>query len=109
MRIESLTQAEQMQIAVIAAGTAVEKVSTNHKLLLLDTRILLQKLVDKVESTYSRLSITRTDETEISGDMNESVDEILSRLSTENNFDDEIAKVHKALSVENKNNANLLF
>ena len=109
MRIESMKRAEQMQIAVIAAGTAVEKVSTNHKRLLLDTRILLQQLVDKVESTYSRLNISRSDESEISVNMNESVDEILSLLSTENNFDDEIAKVHEALSVENKNNDNCLF
>jgi CheY-like chemotaxis protein len=109
MRIESMTRSEQMQIALIAAGSAVEKVRNNHKQLLLDTRILLQDLVDKVESTFSRLNTSRSDEIEISSNMNESVDMILSLLSTENNFDDEIAKVHDALNIENKNNANFLF
>ena len=109
MRIKSMQRADQMQIAVMAAGTAVEKVSNNHKHLLLDTRVLLQKLVDKVESTYSKLNITRTDEVEISKNMHESVNEILSLLSTENNFDDEIAKVHEALSIERKNNEHFLF
>jgi hypothetical protein len=77
--------------------------------LLLDTRILLQELVDNVESTFSRLNTSRTDEIEISGNMNKSVDQILTLLSTENNFDDEIAKVHDALNFENKNNEDFLF
>jgi CheY-like chemotaxis protein len=109
MRMESMARSEQMQIALLAAGSAIEKVSNNHNRLLLDTRILLQELVDKVESTFSRLNTSRSDEIEISSNMNESVDKILTLLSTENNFDDEIAKVHDALNIENKNNEDFLF
>jgi Fe-S cluster assembly scaffold protein SufB len=109
MRMESMARSEQMQIALLAAGSAIEKVSKNHNRLLLDTRILLQELVDNVESTFSRLNTSRSDEIEISSNMNKSVDQILTLLSTENNFDNEIAKVHDALNFENKNNEDFLF
>jgi CheY-like chemotaxis protein len=109
MRVQSMARAEQLQIAVIAAGTAVENVRKNHHHMLLDTRILLQELIDKVESTYSWLSTSRAQESAISGNMNESVQKILNLLSTESHFDDEIAKVHEALNIENKSNDNCLF
>jgi YesN/AraC family two-component response regulator len=109
MRMESMARSEQMQIALFTAGSAVEKVRHNHKRLLHDTRLLLQELVDRVESTFSRLNTSRTDEFEISSNMHESVDKILSLLSTENNFDEEITKVHEALGFENKKNENIFF
>jgi len=109
MRMQSMARAEQLQIAVIAAGSAVENVRKNHHHMLLDTRILLQELIDKVESTYSWLSTSGTQEAAISGNMNESVQKILNLLSNESHFDDEIAKVHEALNIENNINVNCLF
>jgi CheY-like chemotaxis protein len=109
MRMESIVRSEQLQIALLAANSAIEKVSNNHNRLLLDTRILLQELVDNVESTFSRLNTSRSDEIEISSNMNKSVDRILTLLSTESNFNNEIAKVHDALNFGNKNNEYFLF
>ena len=109
MRIQSMARAEQLQIAVIAAGAAVEKVRSNHHQLMLDTRILLQELIDKVESTYSWLSTSRAQEASISGNMNDSVQKILTLLSTENHVDEEIEKVQEALNIDNHINDNCLF
>jgi DNA-binding response OmpR family regulator len=109
MRMESIARSEQMQLALFAAGSAVEKVRNNHKRLLHDTRILLEEMVDKVESTFSKLNTSRSDEIEISSNMHDSVNRILSLISTENNFDEEITKVHEALSFDNKNNENIFY
>jgi hypothetical protein len=109
MRIQSMALAERMQVAIMTAASSVEKVRYNHHHLMLDTRILLQELVDSVESTYSWLSTSRSQEEAISGRMNESVQKILLLLSTENKFDDEIANVQSALNVENSENNVVLF
>ena len=109
MRIQSIARSEQMQIALITASESITSLRGNHHRLMLDTRILLQELIDNVEATYPWLSTSRGQEATISGKMNESVDKILEVLSNENKFDEEITKIHDALNVENNNNDNILF
>jgi CheY-like chemotaxis protein len=109
MRIHSIARAEQMQVAIMAAASAVESLRSNHQQLLMDTRILLQELLDNVESTYSWLSISQAQEATISSSMNVSIEKILTLLSTENRFDEEINKVQNALNVENNDNSCALF
>ncbi len=109
LRVESITRAEQMQVALLSASTAVEVVNKNHAHLMADTRILLYKLVDKVEATYSWLNTSQSQEEAISGSMNQSIEEILALLTAGNQFEEAISKVLETLSVENKQNDNFLF
>jgi len=109
MRIQSIARAEQIQVAQFEATTAIEHLRKTNHTLLLDTRILLQQLVDNVESTYSWLSTSHTQEAAISGKMDESVQKILSVLETGNDFDVEISKLLVTLRGEIDNNPNVLF
>jgi hypothetical protein len=70
-----------------------------------DTRVLLYKLVDKVEATYSWLNTSQSQEEAISKSMNESIEEILALLTAGNRFEEAI----ETLNVENKQNDNFLF
>jgi DNA-binding response OmpR family regulator len=108
MRMESMARAEQLQIALISASSAVEKLHNNHKHLLLDTRILLQEMQDNVESTYSSLNTSSRQEATISGNMEKSINKILALLSSGNEFDNDIAMAINALrGGENSNEADL--
>jgi CheY-like chemotaxis protein len=103
MRIQSIARAEQMQVAQLGAASAVERLHNNHSRLLLDTRILLQQLVDNVESTYAWLNTSQSQETAISERMNQSIQKILVVLATGNQFDEEINSVLNVLRGENSN------
>jgi hypothetical protein len=105
LRVESVTRSEQMQIALLSATNAIEKVNKNHAHLMADTRVLLYKLVDKVEATYSWLNTSQSQEEAISKSMNESIEEILALLTAGNRFEEAI----ETLNVENKQNDNFLF
>lgn len=109
MRIQSMARTEQMQVALLGASSSIERLGANHHQMMLDTRILLQELVDKVESTYSWLNTSDDQEVEISRNMDESIQRVLSLLITDNKFEAEMANVLSCLSMENKANENALF
>ena len=107
MRVQSMAHAEQMQIALMTASAAVDKLRENHQHMLLDTRILLQELVDNVESTYSWLGTTHGQEAAISGRMQESVQNVLALLTNESQFNEEISNVQQALRGKTSNEVDL--
>jgi CheY-like chemotaxis protein len=109
MRIQSMARTEQMQVALLGASSSIERLGGNHHQMMLDTRILLQELVDKVESTYSWLNTSDNQEVEISRNMDDSIQRVLSLLITDNKFEAEMANVLASLSMENKANDNALF
>jgi CheY-like chemotaxis protein len=109
LRIETNARTEQMQVALLSASSSIEDVNRNHAHLMADTRILLYKLVDKVEATYSWLNTSQSQEEAISTSMKESIDEILALLTAGNQFEEAISKVLETLNVENKQNDNFLF
>jgi CheY-like chemotaxis protein len=109
LRVESNARTEQMQVALLSASSSIEEVNNSHAHLMADTRVLLYKLVDKVEATYSWLNTSQSQEEAISSSMNQSIDEILALLTAGNKFEEAISKVLETLNVENKQNDNFLF
>jgi hypothetical protein len=109
MRLQSNMRAEQMQVALLGASHAVERLHNQHKNLLVDSRILLQELADNVESTYSWLNTSQSQEETISGSMDKSIQKILAILSTGNQFGEELTKVLEVLHGESNNNEADLF
>jgi CheY-like chemotaxis protein len=97
MRQESMARAEQLQIALMSASGAVHSLQERHRQMLADTRILLQELVQNIESSFSWLGATTEQEVAINGTMNQSVEKILELLSTRGQFEDDFATVLGAL------------
>ncbi len=97
MRQESTARAEQLQMALFGASTAVESLRSRHQAMLADTRILLQELVDVIEKAYSWLGTTIDQEEKISEMMDRSVQRILTLLATRGQYDDEFEHVLHAL------------
>jgi CheY-like chemotaxis protein len=52
LRIQSMARTAQMQAALLDVSSALEGLGSNNHQTMLDTRILLQELVDKVESNF---------------------------------------------------------
>ena len=97
MRRESMERAEQLQMALFSATSAVESLRDKHRAMLADTRVLLQELVDVIEKAYSWLGTTLDQEEKISAMMDGSVQRILNLLSTRGQYDEEFAQVLQAL------------
>lgn len=108
MRQESMARAEQMQIALAGAASVVETVKRKHGGMLLDSRILLQELIDSVEKTYSWLGTTPSQERGISDTMHNSVKRILELLATSDS-EKEFNQVLEALRGGNAQNEVDLF
>jgi CheY-like chemotaxis protein len=102
MRIQSVARAEQMQVAQLKALSSVKKLRVNNTNLLLDSRILLQELVDEVEKTYSWLGTSASQEVAISETMDKAVQRILAVLATGAQFDEEISTLLEVLEGEKK-------
>lgn len=97
MRQESMARAEQLQIGLIGASNAVQTLQEQHRLMLADTRILLQELVDNLERSFAWLGTTTEQERTLNNTMNDSVRNILDLLSTRGQFESEFASVLSAL------------
>lgn len=97
MRQESMARAEQLQVALVGALTAVEHLQGEHRLMLADTRILLEELVENIERSFAWLGTTTDQEININKTMNESVQKILDVLTTRGHFDTEFASLLGAL------------
>lgn len=97
MRKESMARAEQLQVALIGAVSAVESLQNDHRLMLGDTRMLLQALIDNIERAFSWLGTTIEQEKAINATMHESVQTILDLLMTRGHFENQFNAVLDAL------------
>ncbi|HCI52097.1 MAG TPA: hypothetical protein DE312_01995 [Gallionella sp.] len=96
MRQTSHSLAEQFQIAMSTGYSTLETLRELNQRAQVDTRILLQELVDNIEKTFTWLGISRNQEKMISETMFVSVDKILALLESANSKSDE--KLNEALS-----------
>jgi len=97
IRRASAQQAEQMQLALSSAEHALTNLGDSQRSALADVQILLQELVDSVENSYSWLNTSHQQEAEISGQMQNYVSKILSRLANDSSFEQPLEQVIKAL------------
>lgn len=97
MRKISMARAESMQIALFEATKTIESIRDKQTRLLMDVRVLLEDLTNKVEGSYSELGTTNQQERTISGAMNESVRHILDVLAVGNQINDQFAAVVNTL------------
>lgn len=97
MRRVSMERAESMQIALFEATKAVDNVRHKQVQMLMDVRVLLHGLTDKVERSYSVLDTTKEQERTISGAMNDSVQLILDKLDIGNQVNEQLALVVNSL------------
>jgi UDP-N-acetylglucosamine:LPS N-acetylglucosamine transferase len=96
MRQTSHSLAEQFQIAMSTGYSTLETLRELNQRAQVDTRILLQELVDNIEKTFTWLGTSRNQEKMISETMFVSVDKILVLLETAGSQGDE--KLNEALS-----------
>lgn len=97
MRIESMRRAEQMQLALSGGVAAVEELRRKYLLMLADTRLLLQDMLDKMNKSFAWLGATQDEEARISTELDASVQAILTLLSEGSDFEMEFGKVLDAL------------
>lgn len=97
MRQESMQRAEQLQLALAGAVGAVEALRGKHTTMLLDTRVLLQDLTDKVERSFSWLGVSADQERTLSDTMGSGVEKIIEHLGTSGQFDADFDQVIAAL------------
>jgi CheY-like chemotaxis protein len=102
MRQVSMARAESMQIALFEATKTVESIRDKQSQLLMDVRVLLHGLTDKVESSYSFLGTTQSQEKTISSAMNVSVQRILEVLAVGNQINEQFASVVSTLKGSEK-------
>jgi CheY-like chemotaxis protein len=87
MRQESMRRGEQLQIAHANAVEAVENLREKYALVLGDTRILIQEMVDKVERSYAWLGASATQERQLQDDLDETTKRILAMLMDGGDFE----------------------
>lgn len=109
IRKEAQKKAEHMQIALSSAEGVLNELAEKQKLMLLDTRLLLQELVDDIEKTYSWLNTSQTQEATISSTMANAIHRILKRLNTDSDFESQFSQVMKALHAGRAPNTVELF
>jgi len=93
MRQVSMERAENMQIALFEATKSIEQIRDTQTQLLMGVRLLLHKLTDKIEQSYSWLGTSSDQETAISAAMNESVQQILDVMETGNQMNSQFATI----------------
>lgn len=109
MRKMSMARAENMQLALFEASKGVDDIRKKQVQMLMDVRLLLQGLVDKVEQSYSILDTTQDQERMISGAMHDSVQLILNELAVGSTVSEQLEMVKKSLSGGNKQSEVDLF
>ena len=97
MRVESMHRAEQMQLALCGGVEAVEALRRKYHLMLVDTRLLLQEVVDKMDKAVAWLGATREEEASISTDLDSSIQTLLAMLAEGGDFENDFGKVLDAL------------
>lgn len=109
MRKTSMARAENMQIALFEATKTIESLRDQQLQLLMDVRLLLDGLTDKIERSYSWLNTTNEQERAISSSMNESVQQILDVLAIGNQMSGQFASVVNILRGNDKQSEVDLF
>ncbi|WP_153130723.1 response regulator [Dechloromonas hortensis] len=109
MRLEAQKRAEQLQIALSGAEAALNELAENQRAMLMDTRLLLQELIDDIEKTYTWLNTSQAQETTINSTMEHAVQRVLGRLGRGGDFDTLFAQVMQALSAGRGENLIELF
>lgn len=97
MRKVSMARAESMQIALFEATKTIESIRDKQTHMLMDVRMLLHGLTDKVEAAYSELGTTQGQERIISGAMNDSVQLILDVLAEGNKINEQFGAIISTL------------
>ena len=97
MRKVSMERAESMQIALFEASKTIESIRDKQTRLLMDVRMLLEDLTNKVEGSYSELGTTNQQERTISGAMNDSVQQILATLAVGTKINEQFTAVISTL------------
>lgn len=87
IRQESMARAEQLQVALVGSVSAVENLREKHGAVVMDTRLLLQELADKLEKSFSWLGTTNSQEREISDTVNGVINRIIHLLATKGRYD----------------------
>jgi CheY-like chemotaxis protein len=101
MRLKSISQTEQMQVALQTAYNETETVNRLRHNSQADLRLLLQDLVDSVESTYTWLGTSNSQEESISKAMYDSIDKILNVLEeTGQQYDNGFQTILSLLNAE---------
>jgi len=98
MRRESAGRAEAMQVAGSEAHTAIESLREGYRTQQVDTRILLQNLVEGVEKAYYSLGLTDAQEDRISGILRQHAEQILTLFEQGVEFDRRFACVLQSLA-----------
>ncbi len=108
MRQSSSTMAEQLHVAMTTAYFEIKEVRTINQKMQMNTRLLLQELVDNVEKTYSFLDTTHLQEESISKTMLESVDKIISLMElTSSASENKFKRIEATLSNKSNQEAEL--
>jgi CheY-like chemotaxis protein len=98
MRQSSMARSEQLQVALTTAVDSMEGLQKSSRNAQLDSRLLLEEMVDNVEKTYSWLGTSRSQEESISKTMQTSVDKIITLLeATGQNSNQQFEKVLNSL------------
>ena len=109
IRQENQKRAEQMQIALGEAETTLIRLGESQQTMLMDTRLLLQELVDGIEKTYSWLNTSSTQEATINSTMEHSIQRILDRLASGEDLEFQFNQVIQALNAGRRQDAIELF
>lgn len=97
MRQESMRRAEQLQVAHTNAVEAVETLREKYSMMLGDTRILIQEMVDKVERGYQWLGASETQEKQLLNDLDKDVMKILGMLAEGGDFESQFEAMIAAM------------
>lgn len=98
MRQVSMLRAEQLQVALNNAEVTLEVLQKTSRNAQLDSRLLLEEMVNSVEKTYSWLGTSQQQEESISKAMQASVDKIITLLEvTGQNANQQFEKVLNSL------------
>lgn len=109
MRQESASRAESMQIASSEAHEAIESLREGYRTQQIDTRLLLQNLVEGVEKAYYSLGLTDTQEERISGILRRHAEDILTLFEQGVEFDSRFASVLQSLAPPSRTRTAELF
>lgn len=87
MRQKSGAHAEQLQLALGGAVASIESLRLRQQQLLLDSRLLLQEMIDGIEKAYAWLDTAPNQEQAISSTMEAAVHKVLDMLTAGNQKD----------------------
>ncbi len=97
MRRESAARAETLMVAANESYCTLEDIRDGYRKQQVDTRLLLQALVDEIEKSYVHLDLTGSQEVTVSSTIRQSAESILSLFDLGVNFDRQFASVLESM------------